>query len=237
MLYSNPPPKRVSAGIKETGTKVAEFCAHALLGLEVLIHPRSLPVIDLTSTNDNPFDRLNRRFPESIYSGSQNLDTSFSGGPPAKGPTDPDSDEDNLYESWLANGDEADVVIAEKPLVTFNEAGNSLAEKVQEESESIRGSRDEVMIETEQFEEIIKQSEASVNCEGGTTAAAATLGPMDADVVLGKDDVADDLVTKGDGFVGTLSNYAQSKRFRFDLDDDSSGESIPDIVDGDPDSD
>lgn len=36
-------------GKSGTGTKIAEFCAQALLALEVLVHPRALPFIDISS--------------------------------------------------------------------------------------------------------------------------------------------------------------------------------------------
>ncbi|KAL1367038.1 hypothetical protein HN51_021094 [Arachis hypogaea] len=40
-------------GKQQTGTKVAEFCMHALLALEVLIHPRELPLPNYVSTIEN----------------------------------------------------------------------------------------------------------------------------------------------------------------------------------------
>jgi hypothetical protein len=203
-------------GIKETGTQVAEFCAHALLALEVLIHPRSLPVTDLASTTDNSFDRLSHRFPDTIYSDNQNTITSFSGGPPANGPTDPDSDNDNLYESWLATVDEPDNVSTEKDqpsvmAVEVETPSNALDEKVLEETkQDVMEIRDEVMVEKEQFEETIKQ------CEEVET-------------------VASDAVTASGIGIEDVKGY--SKMLKADSDDDSSSESIPDIVDVDPDSD
>lgn len=38
-------------GRQETGTKLAAFCAHALLSLEILIHPRALPLMDQLPQN------------------------------------------------------------------------------------------------------------------------------------------------------------------------------------------
>ncbi|XP_010694706.1 uncharacterized protein LOC104907471 isoform X3 [Beta vulgaris subsp. vulgaris] len=38
-------------GKQNTGTKVAEFCAQALLALEVLVHPRALSLIDMSLPN------------------------------------------------------------------------------------------------------------------------------------------------------------------------------------------
>ena len=45
-------------GSKEIGTEVAAFCAQAILGLEVLIHPRSLPLFDSPASRSFDFDPL-----------------------------------------------------------------------------------------------------------------------------------------------------------------------------------
>ncbi|XP_074310802.1 uncharacterized protein LOC141646758 [Silene latifolia] len=42
-------------GKQNGGTRVAEFCAQALLALEVLIHPRALPLVDVPSQIGNSF--------------------------------------------------------------------------------------------------------------------------------------------------------------------------------------
>ncbi|PIA27884.1 hypothetical protein AQUCO_07400011v1 [Aquilegia coerulea] len=91
-------------GKQETGTKLAEFCAHALLVLEVLIHPRALPLANLSLDNCNGFDEgFNPKFPEKPFSSTQEQNTPFSRG--VLGLDEPDPD-DNLYKSWLGNGEE-----------------------------------------------------------------------------------------------------------------------------------
>lgn len=183
-------------GMKETGTRLAEFCAHALLALDVLIHPRALSLID--------FDSVNRSFPENIYPDFQKSNISFSG------PNEPDLDNDELYKSWLGNGD------TEMPPVTFSGTSgekllsmdNSSGKKVVEESgqveattsavERIEKIGDEIMIETQQVQETIPLVEREA---------------VDA----------------------TVSNSKTSKGFMFESDGES--DSIPDIVDGDADSD
>ncbi|RWR72605.1 proline-, glutamic acid- and leucine-rich protein 1-like protein isoform X2 [Cinnamomum micranthum f. kanehirae] len=88
-------------GRQETGTRLAEFCAHALLALEVLIHPRALPLSDVPSGNRNMAgEGFNHRFP---FSSSQNPNLHFSGGMPSEYDLEP---EDDLYDSWLGNGEE-----------------------------------------------------------------------------------------------------------------------------------
>ncbi|KAF5193733.1 proline-, glutamic acid/leucine-rich protein [Thalictrum thalictroides] len=91
-------------GKQETGTKLAEFCAHALLALEVLIHPRALPLANLSLNNFNGFDEgFDPKFPEKPFSSAQEQNTPFSRG--VLGIDEPDPNDD-LYESWLGNGEE-----------------------------------------------------------------------------------------------------------------------------------
>ncbi|PIA61367.1 hypothetical protein AQUCO_00300723v1 [Aquilegia coerulea] len=91
-------------GKQEAGTKLAEFCAYALLALEVLIHPRALPLAKFSLDNCNGFDKgFNPKFPEKPFSSSQEQNTPFSRG--VLGIDEPDPD-DHLYEIWLGNGEE-----------------------------------------------------------------------------------------------------------------------------------
>ncbi|CAI0558727.1 unnamed protein product [Linum tenue] len=48
-----------SRGRREAGMKISEFCTHALLALEVLMHPRALPFIDSSLNPSTPFSRGN----------------------------------------------------------------------------------------------------------------------------------------------------------------------------------
>ncbi|XP_026386237.1 proline-, glutamic acid- and leucine-rich protein 1-like [Papaver somniferum] len=90
-------------GKQETGTKLAEFCAHALRALEVLIHPRALPMTDFSSTHETFGQGFNQ---DNIFSSSKQ--NRFSGG--ILGMTEPDPDDD-LYESWLGNGEETEAPV------------------------------------------------------------------------------------------------------------------------------
>ncbi|KAL1827943.1 hypothetical protein ACET3Z_006355 [Daucus carota] len=91
-------------GAQETGTKLSEFCSHALMVLEVLIHPRALSLID--SASDANVVGSMPRTSGRLYSGKQGVNTSYSGGTFGKGDDDPESDEDDLYRSWLENAGE-----------------------------------------------------------------------------------------------------------------------------------
>ncbi|KAJ1429529.1 Pre-rRNA-processing protein RIX1, N-terminal [Sesbania bispinosa] len=93
-------------GKQQTGTKLAEFCAHALLTLEVLIHPRALPVLDY-GANNNSFGEAQFNFQDEYV--IRNNSTPF--GLPQAVPHDYD---DDLCTRWLENGSEAVVSLAKK---------------------------------------------------------------------------------------------------------------------------
>lgn len=259
--------KMMSAGTRETGTKLAEFCAHALLALEVLIHPRNLPLIDFSSPS-NTFDVVNSRFPDvNSYGNKQNAP--FSGSMPGKGLDDSNYGDDHLYESWLANNDEIDIPVSgtEKPSETFcdpspekippvaDSFGTIVPVETQQEidtagaAERIQGKGDEIMAEAHQPQEPIEQSGTRVDDGGESTGAQLTGGIVSDSVVSDRvegelatgEDVSEAKVdlfaTKGlSATVGT-SILERGKHFSADLASESSMESLPDIVDGDPDSD
>ncbi|CAL5363343.1 unnamed protein product [Camellia sinensis] len=235
-------------GMRETGTKLGEFCAHALLALEVLIHPRALSLIDLSSASNTSFDGINSRFPD-VYSYGHKQNTPFSTSTMGKGPDDSNLGDDDLYESWLANDDEIEIPVTddagkdksctEKPSETCRDpspekiplVADSFSTRVPEESrpelvsDRVEGKGDEIMVEAPQFQEPIKQ--------GDSTSSVIADGIV-------SDHVEGELATKPDdfatGIVSTAtatSNLERSKQ----LDVDSDMESLPDIVDGDPDSD
>ncbi|KAK9282790.1 hypothetical protein L1049_011011 [Liquidambar formosana] len=89
-------------GKQQTGTRLAAFCAHALLALEVLIHPRARSLADFPSAKHDCFDEVNHKFSESVYSGSQKH-IPFSSGTLGMGLGDLNPDDDDLYNSWLGN--------------------------------------------------------------------------------------------------------------------------------------
>ncbi|KAI8031839.1 Proline-, glutamic acid- and leucine-rich protein 1 [Camellia lanceoleosa] len=235
-------------GMRETGTKLGEFCAHALLALEVLIHPRALSLIDFSSASNTSFDGINNRFPDA-YSYGHKRNTPFSTGTLGKGPDDSNLGDDDLYESWLANDDEIEIPVTddagkdksctEKPSETCRDSSpekiplvaDSFSTRVPEEnrpelvSDRVEGKGGEIMVEAPQFQEPIKQ--------GDSTSRVISDGVV-------SDHVEGELATKPDdfatGIVSTAmatSNLERSKQ----LDVDSDMESLPDIVDGDPDSD
>ncbi|KAL6989322.1 hypothetical protein U1Q18_015072 [Sarracenia purpurea var. burkii] len=251
--------------MRETGTKLAEFCSHALLALEVLIHPRSLSVIDFSSSTNASSDAVNSTFPD-VYSYRNKQNTSFSIG--TLGKTSDDSNVgDDLYESWLANDDEIetqkDKYYAEKDLETL---GDPLAKKipplvdsfgirVPEENrheivsagvgagptERNKGKGDESMVESQQFRDPIGGGSAGSQLIGKAVSDFGASDLVEGELATGKNGseaMAGSFATEGVSAEAALSNPERSKHFAaVGLDSESSMESLPDIVDGDPDSD
>lgn len=252
-------------GRQEIGTKVSEFCAYALLALEVLIHPRALPLADFPSASS--FNEVNHRFPENIYSVAQKHSNPFSSGVQDTGHGLSDSDDD-LYKSWLDSSKETEAPVGESmdtERVQQGEnipvAGSSGAKSpwrnghspaaASADIEIRRG--DETMVESQQLQESMEQHQESSK---GVSIPTVTGDPNVTTVVLtsfaSKDDAlnsrdtemaslqavvageSDGLATK-DGNTTTLS---AQKGTTFAIEDDNqSTDSVPDIVDVDPDSD
>ncbi|KAK1361109.1 hypothetical protein POM88_045583 [Heracleum sosnowskyi] len=71
------------------------------MALEVLIHPRALSLID--SASDTNLIGAKLRIPGSMYLGDQKGNDFNSGGALGKGNDDLESDDDDLYNTWLGN--------------------------------------------------------------------------------------------------------------------------------------
>ncbi|KAJ8900135.1 hypothetical protein K2173_024251 [Erythroxylum novogranatense] len=230
-------------GRQETGTKLAEFCAHALLTLEVLIHPRALPA-DFPSASTS--HAVKGSYP--VYSDSQMLRKPFSSGIQEERQNRSDSDDD-LYTSWLGSGKEAEGPIEssfknvdiENPsgMLRFDlEKNICVAESFGQKSPGISrqeaavgnvgvemGSTDDrISNEVQDLQETTVQLQESVSSEV-TTVAAVT-----KDAIVTKMDLT---TNQEPGVLHSVENEMQSG----ELGHDSSTESIPEIVDVDPDSD
>ncbi|KAJ0988331.1 hypothetical protein J5N97_006687 [Dioscorea zingiberensis] len=86
-------------GKQETGTKLAAFCAHALLALEVLIHPRALPLVDFPVAKMPKCDGFNSIYPKKTSLTNQKLKGNLG--------ANSDLEDDELYSSWLRSEEEA----------------------------------------------------------------------------------------------------------------------------------
>lgn len=218
-------------GKQETGTKLAEFCAHALLALEVLIHPKALPLTDFSPTSC--YSEQVKYF-GSMYSGGLNHGGPFTSGIQGIRDNISDSDHDDLYESWLKNGKEtADIMYTEEPMFGGEENLNvegSSGTKVPEEkglepvatnvNVRMEGNENEIMVETDRSHESVAQVQEPVSSRGATVpeSIGASLGTESAsdhadNVFTSGQDV---LVAKGDGFVNTNAAIAVSEKITGD---------------------
>ncbi|KAG6680397.1 hypothetical protein I3842_13G039800 [Carya illinoinensis] len=195
-------------GKQETGTKLAEFCAHALLALEVLIHPRALPLIGSSPATCNSFEGVNRKFSENMYSGSLKHSGPFASGIQGIKDNIPNSDDDDLYERWLENGKETDAldsvpcksmrydedpsealgVTGEENLYVDNSSGATIPEGQKLAASGVdgmRGNNDEIMVEAGQFEENVARVEEPVSSKDAT-APASIEGSLGSGIIPGR---------------------------------------------------
>ncbi|KAH9696925.1 RIX1 domain-containing protein [Citrus sinensis] len=230
-------------GKQQAGRVLAGFCASALLALEVLIHPRFLPL-----------ERFPCRILENIHSGGQKQSTS---GMHGTGQRASDSFDDDLYETWFGDGHPTEIPVHGPGENVAGSPGTKVSERNNEEQAGVglRNNEDEAMVESQQFQELpyskgvidstvagdLKLPERETEAERETEVAVPE-GGLDGkshETASSKDFIAG----KGDGFakVGgnapTASYAEKGKKPIWDLDDDSSMDSFPDIVDVDPDSD
>ncbi|XP_077250053.1 proline-, glutamic acid/leucine-rich protein isoform X2 [Tasmannia lanceolata] len=247
-------------GKQEAGTKLAEFCAHALLALEVLIHPRALPLSEFPAGNYSTLDEGHkRRFPDNIFSSSHKPSTPFS-----RGVDDFDPDDD-LYESWLGNGEETgadtsepqdkqienangpaekdvrpviEVPPSEKLCSDVSNGAEALVEGTEGPNNSINmeivgANRDENMVDSEQLEVPVSNNGDRVLSGNGVKSCAGVLSTNS--VILSPSDVSNPKKCSSVS-AGVLPVSDKGKGLMYGSDSDSQY-SLPDIVDGDPDSD
>lgn len=226
----------VSAGKQQAGRVLAGFCAGALLALEVLIHPRFLPL-----------ERFPCRILENIHSGGQKQSTS---GMHGTGQRASDSFDDDLYETWFGDGHPTEIPVHCPGENVAGPPGTKVSERNNEEQADVglRNNEDEAMVESQHFQELASSKGVIHSTVTGDlklpereTEVAVPEGDLDGkshETASSKDFIAG----KGDGFarVGgnapTASYAEKGKKPIWDL-DDSSMDSFPDIVDVDPDSD
>lgn len=84
------------SGKLKIGTKLAEFCSHALLALDVLTHPRALSLERAAPLGPG----LNYRAPEAAVFGAGRYKLSSSGDLPQA------MEVEDIYDDWLAKDDE-----------------------------------------------------------------------------------------------------------------------------------
>ncbi|CAN6572558.1 unnamed protein product [Malus baccata var. baccata] len=225
-------------GKQATGTKVAGFCAHALLTLEVLIHPRALPLSGFS-------DGVSHKLPENMYPSSVKHRTPFSSDLQGMVYDASDSDCDDLYNSWLATGKEMEAPRSDldktmqagepsKALTIHRDkklsvdgsfgketpGGSARELEVPIKDVEMRVNGAENMVESCQFQESAMQLENDLSSKGASVSRTTVVEEVFGRVSLGNgpSDQAgsttvtshDVVVAKGDGFLGRESNSASA---------------------------
>ncbi|CAI9773967.1 unnamed protein product [Fraxinus pennsylvanica] len=261
-------------GMQEAGSRLSQYCRHALLALEVLIHPRALPLVDLASTIDN-YEGLSGKVPENV---------TFQVTALGKGIVEPESD-DELYKNWLGSDDEMEEVPVTKRNTNYTAEPSATARSLSPvnlpnksgvsssgATERIVVDRDDVMVELQETNstggdklgEHVPSTVAGDYPDGHTRRIVSNsdaldlmntkMAPVPNDTAMMSDIVItavheenaekNVLGTKDGGFntimekiSATISNSEKSKGLTGESDNELSLDSIPDIIDGDPDSD
>ncbi|KAF6140431.1 hypothetical protein GIB67_030512 [Kingdonia uniflora] len=248
-------------GKQEMGTKLAEFCAHALLALEVLIHPRALPLEDFPTSSHDALDKgYDRGLPDSLFTASQKHSS-------AKNPSNPFSRSlqeregqdayDDLYNSWVGNGEEDETTvrsaetimdITDEPFQKIVQrptedppAKKSLLEtpvieaRVAEEvitNVDLGDGNNEVMIDFERLQTPINGGDAGTSYNGVVAHSGGVSNHRD-DVVI-----VNEMVSGEEAMVDVANPLVHGETNKFYSDrwgNDSDLESLPDVVANDPD--
>jgi len=247
----------VKTGKQQTGTQLAEFCAHAMLTLEVLIHPRALPLVDYVPQNSDTFSEAQFSFRHEYASRNH---TTF-----GLLQTEPPESVNNLFADYLANGDdEMGGLWTEntKKTKVSSEMATPLpsSANIQERSEMIpeiathavvemRTVENETTFKSDHPRECVKQFQEPVNCKTSIPAAIDIQGDAandrDPERIFSESAIAHnetnhvELASQSKSSAQSSdTNMLQQVEFKLDygnsVDDD---DPFPDIVDGDPNSD
>ncbi|KAG8380636.1 hypothetical protein BUALT_Bualt06G0036400 [Buddleja alternifolia] len=237
-------------GTKGMSTKLAEFCGHALLTLEVLIHPRALPLLDMHSSID-VYKTVSHKLPNTLYSSGPRQISTYQTGTLGKGHEEPENDE--IHENWTENDDELEIPVADRKRDHFLEQLPSSSKDasitpIPIENEKNTSDRDDYMVDDHLSAQSGMDASESVELEP----MSKRIATMEKDIAVKKSDVITEVCegemasasTKDDGVTtvverisATLSNADTSIGLMFESDNELSIDSLPDIVDGDPDSD
>ncbi|TYI24004.1 hypothetical protein ES332_A06G203700v1 [Gossypium tomentosum] len=254
-------------GKQEAGMKLAQFCAYALFALEVLIHPRALPLDDFYSACHNSTDGASNRFLENIYSGSRKQNTSFLSAMQRTEQGGVESHDDDLYDRWLQNENEnqnkSEYIPVEDMKDQTSRPNDSSFTNVLEvrEKEPAAANADvhmrnenEIVVQPWHLEESVPKSQEVASAKAVMSPAVGTNpegSEIESKTPLSASDRLNDTnhdmfscVDKVDGFdnvagktSSTLPNAKKGSSSMVHLDSDSSMDSFPGIVDADPDTD
>ncbi|KAJ4721045.1 proline-, glutamic acid- and leucine-rich protein 1 isoform X1 [Melia azedarach] len=241
---------------KQAGRQLAGFCASALLALEVLIHPRFLPLERFPSANYNSLDKATLGIPETLYSGGQKQNNPYFSGMERTGDGAPDSYDDDLYDKWFSDGHGNEIPVhattnnvdVMKPSEKVRERNNvEQAHVGMKKGVEIIVASQQVQLSTIKFQEV----PFSKGVTGSTVTGDIQHPEMETERTPPDDGLdgktqekasaKEILPERHDGLTSmgvnapTTSNTDKGKTV-FDLDGDSSMDLFPDIVEVDPDS-
>ncbi|KAG9451263.1 hypothetical protein H6P81_011228 [Aristolochia fimbriata] len=240
-------------GKQEVGTKLAELCSHALLALEVLIHPRALPLSDFSVCPQSTLDGgFSHGLSENIFSGSRKPNTTFSRGAPGVDEFEPDAD---LCDSWLGNDEQAEpqtsTFPSDIPMSNIYTSSEYLVEPAATQVPEIVKLH-EVQFAAPKLQEVV--STAPVSDEGMADLDRTEVRPSSTELkVLSNEELSqrdvipsEELISGDDDVVfatrkdvtvsATPSLFSDKGKGLVDSDSDTSAlESLPDIIDADPD--
>lgn len=233
-------------GRQAAGTKIAAFCAHALVTLELLVHPRGLPMIDFPSQSTDTFVRQpNFGYPQHYL--PPNGSTSAA----ALSDLDEDDFLNDIYlnnrvpESSMPEAKNATpaVDVVKHPQGVNNSAGGEASEE-----RGLSGAynpdtnRFQIMSSGVAFHEPepspvpIREPEERLPCADAMVpplvAKSGSAGPLQ-----GEDVPTTKSATSVETWVPSRSGEDTLMLSHVELDEALSSDSFPDIVDGDPDSD
>lgn len=200
-------------GTHATGTRLAEYCGQALLALEVLIHPRGLPLSDFHSSFDD------------YKAVGHSPDTTYQ-------PGEPESEDDDLIENWLGKDDEMEIQVTERQQDTHyaDKPRDSSPDKVASASE-----KDEVKTLGNGPNDLSALVENTVTAKSNAISEVGKeIGASTSEHV--SEATGNEFSAVVERISATLSNTDRSKGMMFESDNESV-DTLPDIIDGDPDSD
>ncbi|CAK9309947.1 unnamed protein product [Citrullus colocynthis] len=201
-------------GKQENGTKLAEFCAHALLAIEVLIHPRVLPLLDFLPAHlSSPEPLATYKFQEDTYFGSMNSSKLLKIDSHGMEQSAPDLDDNFLYDREVADG------IDEAPI---RDPGNT----IKTDEMTYKTSND---LEKEPSANGLASMDAPQRTEQATAAAITEIGVVERDDVFANASMnSSPMSSKSD----KIEDFKRDPDSNLMPEDD-----FPDIIDADPDTD
>ncbi|KAJ6801190.1 proline-, glutamic acid- and leucine-rich protein 1 isoform X2 [Iris pallida] len=228
-------------GKQETGAKVAAFCAHALLALEVLIHPRALPLVDAPVANSSVFDEGFNSGHEKVnipsflldynYENDDNLEETALNGLITK--KDTENTEHLLEESIKAALVEKDVVVKSVRGDGVELTCSAGEENAQPDKEP---STNDMMVDVRKTDVAIRNGSDLKTVHGASTDLVPALFSRD-DMEPGKGHVVSSSPSSLAKDAPNVQSLGASDMERMlSYDSDSTSGSLPSIVDADPDS-